>query len=77
MEILGIIGIIVLIAIVYVIGGLLGWGLKGIGEIFSFLVKAGAHALTLSYGSLRYSLHLQFWQDNPLMVKPISYERTI
>ena len=53
MEILGIIGIIVLIAIVYVIGGLLGWGLKGIGEIFSFLVKAGAHALTLSYGSLR------------------------
>lgn len=39
MEILGIIGIIVLIAIVYVIGGLLGWGLKGIGEIFSFLGK--------------------------------------
>ena len=39
MEILGIIGIIVLIAIVYVAGGILGWGLKGIGEIFGFLNK--------------------------------------
>ena len=45
MEILGIIGIIVLIAIVYVIGGLLGWGLKGIGEIFSFLGKGWGSCL--------------------------------
>ena len=47
MEILGIIGIIVLIAIVYVIGGLLGWGLKGIGEIFSFLGKGWGSCLSV------------------------------
>ena len=37
MEALGIIGIIVLIVIGFVIFGLLGWGLKGIGVIFDFL----------------------------------------
>ena len=61
MEVLGIIGIIALIVIIYVIGGLLGWGLKGIGEIFSFLVKAGAHALTLSYGSCLHFLRSLFF----------------
>ena len=37
MEILTVIGVIVLIVVIFVVGGLLGWGLKGIGEIFSFL----------------------------------------
>ena len=39
MEILTVIGVIVLIIVIFVVGGLLGWGLKGIGEIFSFLSK--------------------------------------
>ena len=39
MEILAIIGIIAIIGLIYVVGGLLGWGLKGIGEIFGFLSK--------------------------------------
>ena len=47
MEVLGIIGIIALIVIIYVIGGLLGWGLKGIGEIFSFLGKGWSSCFSI------------------------------
>ena len=39
MEILTIIGIILLIGLIYVGGGLLGWVLKGLGEILGFLSK--------------------------------------
>ena len=34
-----IIGFIILGVIIYVIVGLLGWGLKGLGAIFSFLTE--------------------------------------
>jgi hypothetical protein len=37
MEILGIIGFILLIVVLFVGGGLLGWVLKGLGVIFGFL----------------------------------------
>ena len=39
MEILGIIGFILLIVVLFVGGGLLGWVLKGLGVIFEFLGK--------------------------------------
>ena len=45
MEVLGIIGIIVLIAIIYVAGGILGWGLKGLGEILGFINKGWGSCL--------------------------------
>ena len=38
MTILTIIGLIVLIALLFVGGGLLGWLIKGVGAIFSFLM---------------------------------------
>ena len=37
MEILAIIGILAVIGLVFTGGGILGWGLKGIGMIFDFL----------------------------------------
>ncbi|SEN23699.1 hypothetical protein SAMN04487902_10967 [Prevotella sp. ne3005] len=49
MEILGIIGIIILIGVVYVIGGLLGWGLKGLGEIFTFLGKGWGSCISVIF----------------------------
>ncbi len=39
MEILAFIGIILLIGLIYVGGGLLGWVLRGFGEIIGFLSK--------------------------------------
>ena len=39
MEILAIIGIIILGLLVFVGGGLFGWGLKGVGAVFDFLFK--------------------------------------
>jgi len=39
MEELRIIGIIALIAIVYVVGGLFGWGLKGLGVFLGLFYK--------------------------------------
>jgi len=39
MEILAIIGILILGLLVFVGGGLFGWGLKGLGAVFDFLFK--------------------------------------
>ena len=39
MEILTFIGLLVLIVLIFIVGGLLGWGLKGLGKIFSFLLE--------------------------------------
>lgn len=41
METLAIIGLIVIGLIIFTGGGILGWLLKGVGEIFSLLLKAG------------------------------------
>ena len=39
MEILTFIGLLVLIVLIFIVGGLLGWGLKGLSKIFSFLLE--------------------------------------
>jgi len=39
MEILGIIGIIILIGILFVFGGLLGWVFNALGFVFDFLFE--------------------------------------
>ena len=39
MEILSFIGILLLFALLFVGGGLLGWLLKGLSEVFSFLLE--------------------------------------
>ena len=39
MEILTFIGFLLLLVLLFVCGGLLGWGLKGLGKIFSFLLE--------------------------------------
>lgn len=45
MEILAIIGILVLGLIVFVFGGLLGWGIQGISEITGFLFQGCGHTI--------------------------------
>ena len=39
MEILSFIGILLLFALLFVGGGLLGWVLKGLSEVFGFLLE--------------------------------------
>ena len=39
MEILSFIGILLLFGLLFVGGGLLGWVLKGLSEVFSFLLE--------------------------------------
>lgn len=43
MEILAVIGILALVSILFAGGGLLGWGLKAIGEIISLLMSGWTH----------------------------------
>ena len=45
MTILAIIGVVVLIVLLFVGGGLLGWLIKGIEMIFSFLSEGCSHTL--------------------------------
>ena len=45
MEILFLIGVIFLGLIVFVFGGLLGWGIKGVGEITGFLSQGCGHSI--------------------------------
>ena len=45
MTILTIIGIIVLIVLLFVGGGLLGWLIKGVEIVFSFLSEGCSHTL--------------------------------
>jgi len=47
MEILGIIGIIVLIVFFFVAGGLLGWIVKGLGVVVDFLFKGWGSCLSV------------------------------
>ena len=47
MEILGIIGIIVLIVFFFVAGGLLGWIVKGLGVVIDFLFKGWGSCLSV------------------------------
>ena len=39
MEILAIIGLLAIIAVIFTGGGILGWGIKGLGTIFDFLAE--------------------------------------
>ena len=39
MEILSFIGILSILALLFVVGGLLGWLLKGLSEVFGFLLE--------------------------------------
>jgi hypothetical protein len=43
--ILAIIGILVIGLIVFVVGGLLGWGIKGISEVVQFLFQGCGHTI--------------------------------
>lgn len=45
MEFLIIIGIILLVLILFVIGGLFGWGLKAVQGLFSFLFQGWTNIL--------------------------------
>lgn len=45
MTILTIIGVFVLIVLLFVGGGLLGWLIKGIEVVFSFLLEGCSHTL--------------------------------
>lgn len=45
MTILTIIGVVVLIVLIFVGGGLLGWIIKGLEVIFSFLMEGCSHTL--------------------------------
>lgn len=47
MEILGIIGIIVLIVFFFVAGGLLGWIVKGLGAVIDLLFKGWGSCLSI------------------------------
>ena len=49
MEILGIIGIIILILVFFVGGGLLGWIFKGFGEVIDFLLKGWGSCLSVIF----------------------------
>ena len=49
MEILGIIGIIVLIVFFFVAGGLLGWIVKGLGVVVDFLFKGWGSCLSVIF----------------------------
>ena len=45
MEVLTIIGVIVLIIIIFTVGGILGWLFKGLGAIFEFLLEGWGSCL--------------------------------
>ena len=45
MEVLAILGILVLILIIFMSGGILGWLFKGIGAIFEFLLEGWGSCL--------------------------------
>ena len=45
MEVLAILGILVLILIIFMGGGILGWLFKGIGAIFEFLLEGWGSCL--------------------------------
>jgi len=45
MTILTIIGVVVLIGLLFVGGGLLGWLIKGVEVVFSFLMDGCSHTL--------------------------------
>ena len=47
MEILAVIGILLLGLIVFVGGGLFGWGLKGLGAVFGLLSEGWSSCLTV------------------------------
>ena len=49
MEILGIIGIIVLIVFFFVAGGLLGWIFKGLGAVIDLLFKGWGSCLSVTF----------------------------
>jgi len=49
MEILGIIGIIVLIIFFFVAGGLLGWIVKGLGAVIDLLFKGWGSCLSVIF----------------------------
>ena len=45
MEVLAILGILVLILIIFMGGGILGWLFKGVGAIFEFLLEGWGSCL--------------------------------
>jgi len=45
MEILFLVGVIFLGFLVFVFGALLGWGIKGVGEITGFLFQGCGHSI--------------------------------
>ena len=49
MEILGIIGIIVLIVFFFVAGGLLGWIVKGLGVVIDLLFKGWGSCISVIF----------------------------
>jgi hypothetical protein len=49
MGVLTIIGIIVLIPIIFIVGGILGWLLKGVGAIFGFLLEGCGSCLRVLF----------------------------
>lgn len=53
MEILGIIGIIVLIVFFFVAGGLLGWIVKGLGVVIDLLFKGWGSCISCHLLDLR------------------------
>ena len=49
MEIITIIGVIVLIIIIFIGGGILGWLFKGFGAIFEFLLEGWSSCLRVIF----------------------------